>query len=101
MTIKYYPLLLCLEESIEYIDSPHSLEQSTFYLTTEQKNQAVCVLKDGNCCDLLGNEIAAIQLQPLTELVQQALMEDGQCCVQKISLQTYQQAFELLKQLHN
>ncbi|MBD1580804.1 DUF4144 family protein [Pseudoalteromonas sp. S16_S37] len=100
MTIKYYPFLLCLEESIEYIDSPSSLEQSIFYLTSEQKNQALCVLNDGKCYDLSGNDAQVVSLQQLTELVQQALIEDGQCCVQKVTLQNYQQAFELLSPLH-
>ncbi|CAH9049736.1 hypothetical protein PSECIP111951_00455 [Pseudoalteromonas holothuriae] len=96
MTIKYYPLLLCLEESIEYIQNENDLNDATFYLSQSQKSIAICLYKTGQCYDLYGNEKPMLNLQQLTEKVQQALIDDGQCCVQKVLLETPQQAFDLL-----
>ncbi|BBN80674.1 hypothetical protein PA25_06590 [Pseudoalteromonas sp. A25] len=101
MAIKYYPFLLCLEESIEYIDNQETLEHAVFHLTAQQKQFAICLQKDGQCHNLSGKALPSIPLEKLTKLVQQALVDDGQCCVQKVILRRHEQAFELLSQLHN
>ncbi|WP_105167548.1 hypothetical protein [Pseudoalteromonas sp. T1lg23B] len=99
MPIKYYPFLLCLEESIEFIDSEATLEHTVFYLSKTQVQHALCVYENGQCYDLQGNKMALPDLAVLTRHVQQALIDDGQCCVQKVTLTNIKQVFALLKQL--
>ncbi|CAM4037629.1 hypothetical protein [Pseudoalteromonas byunsanensis] len=97
MPIKYYPFLLCLEESIEFIDTETTFEHAVFYLTDTQMQHALCVYENGQCYDLQGNKMELPGLALLTQHVQQALLDDGQCCVQKITLTDVRQAFALLK----
>ncbi|MCF6436060.1 MULTISPECIES: hypothetical protein [Pseudoalteromonas] len=96
MPIKYYPFLLYLEESIEFIDCEETLNHALFYLSNTQTQHALCLYDNGQCYDLQGYKKELPTLSQLTGRVQQALLDDGQCCVQKVVLTDIKQVFSLL-----
>ncbi|NUZ10795.1 hypothetical protein HUZ36_08385 [Pseudoalteromonas sp. McH1-7] len=97
MTIKNYPILLVLDQSIELIEDDKALSDSIHMLDDATKSNAVVIASNGSCTNLQGHVVDTIELPDLTSLVQQYLIDEGQCCVSKIQLQSVQQAFALLK----
>ncbi|WP_440055045.1 DUF4144 family protein [Pseudoalteromonas sp. T1lg65] len=96
MTIKSYPFLLVLNQSIEFIADQEILEQHLHYLSASQRSEVTCIYTDGSCYNLSGQPVVAISLDRLTDLVKNWLVMEGHCCVQKIQLRNIAEAFALL-----
>ncbi|MDK1289474.1 DUF4144 family protein [Pseudoalteromonas umbrosa] len=98
MTIKSYPLVLIFDQSIEYIESEEDLQESLFYLTETQTKTATCIDLEGCFSGLNGQKKAAFSYEFLTLLVQQKLVDEGQCCTAKIQITEIEQVFSLIKE---
>ncbi|PCK31468.1 DUF4144 family protein [Pseudoalteromonas piscicida] len=96
MTIKSYPILLVLDQSLELIEDEKALLDSIHMLDEAMQGRTMVITQNGCCADLNGQEVSQIELTHLTNLVQQYLIDEGECCVSKIQLRNIQQAFALL-----
>lgn len=96
MAIKTYPLLLVLDQSIELIEDEKALLDATHLLDDASLKRVILVYPNDHCSNAQGAPVQCIDLKFLTELVQQYLINEGQCCVSKIQLRNTQQAFDLL-----
>lgn len=95
MAIKTYPLLLVLDQSIEFIEDEKALRDATHLLDVASLKRLILVYPNDCCSNVQGAPVQCIDLKYLTELVQQYLVDEGQCCVSKIQLSNTQQAFDL------
>ncbi|MBQ4811953.1 hypothetical protein J8M20_11420 [Pseudoalteromonas luteoviolacea] len=100
MMIKSYPLVLIFDQSIEYVDSAKSLQDSLFYLSEKQLKTAIYINEDAEIYDLDGNPQNAPSFPYLTTLVQQRLVSEGQCCTAKIQITQLGQLFSLLEEFN-
>ena len=98
MAKKTYPRMLVLDQSIEFIDSEETFNDSLHGLDEATKRDTFYILEDGQCFDLAGNKVTTLGMAELTALVQQQLIAEGQCCVSKLQLQDVSQAFSLLSE---
>ncbi|MBQ4844102.1 hypothetical protein J8M01_01090 [Pseudoalteromonas sp. MMG005] len=97
MTIKSYPLILCFPESIDFIYNEECLKISLYYIDKQTLKDIIVIYENGECYNLSQQLVSPINLDTLTQLVQQSLINEGQCCVEKILLTSPSQAFPLLK----
>lgn len=97
MTIKHYPLLLVIQGDIEYIKDQSMLDASLYSIDKKEFNKILVIYNSGECHVLSSSAPIKICLTELTKLVQQSLVDDGQCCVEKIEITDVCQAFYLLQ----
>ncbi|ASD68384.1 DUF4144 family protein [Pseudoalteromonas piscicida] len=100
MAIKSYPLLLVLDQSIEFIEDEKALRDATHLIDNASLKRVMLVYPNERCSNIQDAPVQCIDLKYLTELVQQYLIDEGQCCVSKIQLRNTQQAFDLLESLN-
>ncbi|KZN29650.1 hypothetical protein N480_07950 [Pseudoalteromonas luteoviolacea S2607] len=98
MLIKSYPLVLIFDQSIEYVESAQTLQDSLFYLSEKQLKTAIYIDSNEEVYDLSGHRKNAPSHSVLTTLVQQKLVSEGQCCTAKIQITQLHQLFSLLKE---
>lgn len=97
MTIKHYPLLLIIQDDIEYIENQSMLDASLYSIDKKEFNEIFVIYNNGESHALSSPAPIKICLTELTKLVQQSLVDDGQCCVEKIEITDVCQAFYLLQ----
>lgn len=96
MTIKSYPFLLWLDQSLAYVSNESELTEMCHY---SGPDEGICIYRDGQYMTRFGETIAPLSAGALTRLVQQTLVQEGQCCVSKLSECSVEDAFKLLENI--
>jgi hypothetical protein len=97
MIIKHYPLLLIIQNDIEYIDTQSRFEISLYNIDKKEFDDIFVIYQSGECHLLSSPAPIELCFDKLTKIVQNTLLHDGQCCVDKIRITHICQAFDLLK----
>ncbi|WP_125716722.1 DUF4144 family protein [Pseudoalteromonas rubra] len=96
MTIKSYPFLLWLDQSLAYVRSEDELTEMCHYAGPDE---GICIYPDGHYLTRSGQAVTPLSADALTRLVQQTLVQEGQCCVSKLSECSVEDAFKLLEDI--
>ncbi|WP_010383255.1 DUF4144 family protein [Pseudoalteromonas rubra] len=96
MTIKSYPFLLWLDQSLAYVSNETELTEMCHYAGADE---GICIYPDGQYLTRSGQQVPALSADELTRLVQQTLVQEGQCCVSKLNQCSVKEAFELLEDI--
>ncbi|MFC0117953.1 DUF4144 family protein [Pseudoalteromonas xiamenensis] len=97
MSTNSYPLLLISSHEIQLIEDQETFESEIFYIEDKELESYRIITIDGCNFSLKGDALPALSMAELTCLVQQSLVQDGHCCVGKITLTNVQEAFALLQ----
>lgn len=95
MSINSYPILLISRDELVYIEDEEQLESEIFHLDSDELATATVISKTGYYFSLKGETKPAYDLSTLSKLVQNALLLEGHCCVEKIQLSSPVEAFQL------
>ncbi|MCG7535625.1 DUF4144 domain-containing protein [Pseudoalteromonas sp. OOF1S-7] len=96
MTIKSYPFLFWLDQSLAYVHSETELAEMCHYTGPDE---GICIYRDGRYLTRSGQVVTPLSADELTRLVQQTLVQEGQCCVAKLSQCSVEDAFTLLENI--
>ncbi|WP_010362818.1 DUF4144 family protein [Pseudoalteromonas citrea] len=97
MSIKHYPILLIIHDDIELIENQDTLKESTYGIDKKEFKDIFVIYENGECYSLDTQQHEPFCLVKLTKLVQQSLIDEGHCCVEKVKIIDTRQAFHLLQ----
>ncbi|MEI8704774.1 MULTISPECIES: DUF4144 family protein [Pseudoalteromonas] len=92
-----YPQLLVIYNELEIAHTPQDREEHLHSVATSDLTDVVILNKRGEYCALKNTPCEPLSAEQLAVLVTSYLLNEGHCCLSKITTLTVEQAFNLLE----